>query len=313
MRVIFMGTPDFAVPALTALIGQGHDIVAVYTREPKPAGRGMELKVSPVHDCAAKFGIPVHTPKSLRSEEALNLFASHAADVAVVAAYGLILPPAILAVPEFGCVNLHGSLLPRWRGAAPIQRAIMAGDSQSGIMVMQMEAGLDTGPVSLAETVPITDTTTAQDLHDQLSALGADLIVRALAALERGSLHFEPQADEGVVYAAKIDKAEAKIDWSRPAARVLRHIHSLSPFPGAFCQLEIAPDTLERLKILRVRQADIKAEGQGPAGTVLDEALTIACGSGAIQVQFVQRAGKAPMSRDEFLRGSKVLKGMRLL
>ena len=317
MRVVFMGTPDFAVPALTALIGQGHEIVAVYTREPKPAGRGMALKLSAVHACADKFGLPVHTPKSLRGDEALELFQTHQGDVAVVAAYGLILPPAILALPEFGCLNLHGSLLPRWRGAAPIQRAIMAGDERSGVMVMQMEAGLDTGPVSLFETVKITDTMTAQDLHDQLAMLGADLIVRALAALERGSLHFHPQPVEGVVYAAKIEKAEARIDWSEPASEVLRHIHGLSPFPGAYFEVDLGrgqdAQKPERIKALRVKH--VKGQGtagQGGTGVTLDDALTIACGVDAVQLTHVQRAGKAPMSAEEFLRGSKVPKGTRL-
>ncbi len=328
MRVVFMGTPDFAVPALTALIGQGHKIVAVYTREPKPAGRGMALKLSAVHACADKFGLPVHTPKTLRGEAALELFQSHKADVAVVAAYGLILPPAILAVPELGCLNLHGSLLPRWRGAAPVQRAIMAGDDSSGVMVMQMEEGLDTGPVSLFETVKISDTMTAQDLHDQLAMLSADLIVRALAALERGSLHFRPQRSEGIVYATKIDKAEARIDWSKPATEVLRHIHGLSPFPGAYFEVDLGRG-LERIKALRVKP--IEGEGGaglgdaglggaglggaelGAAGLALDDALTIACRTGAIRLERIQRAGKAPMSAEEFLRGSKVPKGTLLL
>lgn len=307
MRIIFMGTPDFSVPSLTALIAQGHEIVAVYTREPKPAGRGMALKLSPVHECAQKFGIPVFTPKSLRSEEALELFRSHEADVAVVVAYGLILPPAILAVPEFGCLNLHGSLLPRWRGAAPIQRAIMAGDAESGIMVMQMEEGLDTGPVSLGERVAITPQMTAQDLHDKLSNLGADLIVRALAALERGSLQFTPQPEASVVYAAKIEKAEARIDWSKPALAVLSHIHGLSPFPGAYFEVDLGRGP-ERIKALRGELVS----GQGEAGQTLDDALTIACGAGAVRLERIQRAGKAPMSAEEFLRGSKLPKGTRL-
>lgn len=312
MRVVFMGTPDFAVPALTALIGQGHEIVAVYTREPKPAGRGMALKLSAVHTCANTFGLPVHTPKTLRGEAALELFQSHQADVAVVAAYGLILPPLILAVPEFGCLNLHGSLLPRWRGAAPIQRAIMAGDDRSGVMVMQMEAGLDTGPVSLFETVKITDTMTAQDLHDQLAMLSADLIVRALAALERGSLHFSPQAAQGVVYATKIDKAEARIEWSKPAPAVLRHIHGLSPFPGAYFEVDLGRGQ-ENVKSERIKALHVKlVEGQGDSGQALDDALTIACGTGAIRLERIQRAGKAPMSAEEFLRGSKVPKGTLL-
>jgi methionyl-tRNA formyltransferase len=234
MRIVFMGTPDFSVPVLAEIIGQGHEVVAAYTRAPKPAGRGMELKLSPVHAMAQRFGIPVHTPKSLRTPEAADLFASHDADVAVVVAYGLILPEAILEAPRECCLNLHASLLPRWRGAAPIQRAIMAGDAATGVMVMKMDIGLDTGPVAMAERVSISPDMTAGELHDKLSPLGADLMGRALAALSRGGLTFQPQAEAGVTYAHKIEKAEARIDWTLPAKAVHDHIRGLSPFPGAF-------------------------------------------------------------------------------
>ena len=302
MRIIFMGTPDFSVPVLTEIIGQGHEVVAVYTRAPKPAGRGMGERRSPVHDLAAGFGIPVHTPKSLRSEEAADLFRSHEADVAVVVAYGLILPKPILDAPSEGCLNLHGSLLPRWRGAAPIQRAIMAGDAQTGVMVMQMEEGLDTGPVGMAERVTIGADETTGELHDRLSRLGADLMVRALAALSRGSLVFTPQASDGIVYAHKIEKAESRIDWSRPAQAVHDHIRGLSPFPGAWFEADFGRGP-ERIKVLRTTLA----KGQGSAGQRLGDDLTIACGDGAVRLLQVQRAGKGPVSADEFLRGVRTL------
>ena len=304
MRVVFMGTPDFSVPVMTEILGQGHEIVAVYTRAPKPAGRGMELKRSPVHELADRFGIEVHTPKSLRTEEAAELFRSHEADVAVVVAYGLILPPAILEAPSEGCLNLHASLLPRWRGAAPIQRAIMAGDKETGVMVMKMDEGLDTGPVAMVERIAITPDMTAGELHDRLSVLGADLMVRALSALSRGSLSFQPQAQEGVTYAHKIEKAEARMDWTRSAAELHNHVRGLSSFPGAFFEVDFGKGP-ERIKVLRSKLAS----GQGAPGTLLDEALTIACGQGALQILDVQRAGKAPMKADEFLRGARLSKG----
>ena len=302
MRIVFMGTPDFSVPVLTEILGQGHEVVAVYTRAPKPAGRGMELKLSPVHALAARFGIEVHTPKSLRTPDAAELFRSHDADVAVVVAYGLILPEDILAAPRLGCLNLHASLLPRWRGAAPIQRAIMAGDAQTGVMVMQMEEGLDTGPVGMAERVTIGADETTGELHDRLSRLGADLMVRALAALSRGSLVFTPQAADGVVYAHKIEKAESRIDWSRPAQAVHDHIRGLSPFPGAWFEADFGRGP-ERIKVLRTTLA----KGQGSAGQRLGDDLTIACGDGAVRLLQVQRAGKGPVSADEFLRGVRTL------
>ena len=307
MRVVFMGTPDFSVPVMTEILGQGHEIVAVYTRAPKPAGRGMDLRPSPVHALADKFGIPVFTPKTLRHGEEIARFAAHEADVAVVVAYGLILPKAVLDAPRLGCLNLHASLLPRWRGAAPIQRAIMAGDAETGVMVMKMEEGLDTGPVGMVERVTITPDMTASDLHDRLSMIGADLMVRALAAFSRDSLHFTPQSEEGVTYAHKIEKAEARIDWRRSAAELHNHVRGLSPFPGAFFEVDFGKG-LERIKVLRSKVAS----GQGAPGALLDDALTIACGQGALQILDVQRAGKAPMKADEFLRGARLSKGFVL-
>ena len=288
---------------LTENIGQGHEVVAVYTRAPKPAGRrGLELTPSPVQRTAEGFGIPVLTPKTLRDEDAAETFRAHDADVAVVVAYGLILPKPILDAPADGCLNLHGSLLPRWRGAAPIQRAIMAGDAETGVMVMQMEEGLDTGPVGMAERVTIGADETTGELHDRLSRLGADLMVRALAALSRGSLVFTPQAADGVVYAHKIEKAESRIDWSRPAQAVHDHIRGLSPFPGAWFEADFGRGP-ERIKVLRTTLA----KGQGTAGQRLGDDLTIACGDGAVRLLQVQRAGKGPVSADEFLRGVRDL------
>jgi methionyl-tRNA formyltransferase len=307
LRLIFMGTPDFSVPTLLELVAHGHEIVAVYTRAPKPGGRrGLQLQPTPVEEAARKLGIPVLTPKTLKTQEALDEFSAFDADAAVVVAYGMILPQAILDAPKLGCYNLHASLLPRWRGAAPINRAIMAGDAESGVMVMKMDVGLDTGDVAMAERLPISDAMTASDLHDALSPLGADLMVRAMAALERGTLQLAKQSEQGVTYAAKIDKAEAKIDWSEPAHAVLRHIHGLSPFPGAWG--EIAGEAA-RVKVLRCELA----KGAGAPGTVLDDRLTIACGEGAIRIIELQRAGKAPMKAADFLRGTPVKPGTRLV
>ncbi|WP_426613160.1 methionyl-tRNA formyltransferase [Bradyrhizobium sp. McL0616] len=304
LRLIFMGTPDFSVPTLLELVAHGHEIVAVYTRAPKPGGRrGLQLQQTPVEEAARKLGVPVLTPKTLKTPEALDAFRSFDADAAVVVAYGMILPQAILDAPKLGCYNLHASLLPRWRGAAPINRAIMAGDAESGVMVMKMDVGLDTGDVAMAERLAITDNMTAVDLHDRLSRLGADLMVRAMAALARGGLQLKKQSDDGVTYAAKIDKAEARIDWTRPAREVLRHIHGLSPFPGAWAELENA-----RVKILRCELA----KGAGAPGEVLDDQLTIACGEGAIRILELQREGKARMQATDFLRGVKVEPPMRL-
>ncbi|HUN95053.1 MAG TPA: methionyl-tRNA formyltransferase [Bradyrhizobium sp.] len=306
LRLIFMGTPDFAVPTLLELVAHGHEIAAVYTRAARPAGRGMKLQPSPVEQEARRLGIPVLTPTTLKTPEALEEFRAHQADAAVVVAYGMILPQAILDAPEFGCFNLHGSLLPRWRGAAPINRAIMAGDAETGVMVMKMDAGLDTGDVAMAERIAITDRMTALDLHDALAPLGADLMVRAMAALGRGGLQLTKQSEQGVTYAAKIDKAEARIDWTGPAREVLRHIHGLSPFPGAWCEMAGEAEQV-RVKILRCELLD----RSGIPGGVLDEHLAVACGQGAIRILELQRAGKQPMKADEFLRGTLLKPGAR--
>jgi len=298
LKVIFMGTPDFAVPTLTEIVAAGHDVVAVYTRAPKPAGRGQGERKSPVHLAAEGFGIPVRTPKSLRSDEEQAAFAALGADVGVIVAYGLILPKPILDAPRLGCLNLHGSLLPRWRGAAPIQRAVLAGDARTGIMVMQMDEGLDTGPVGLVDEMPIGPDMTTGELHDKMMRVGADLMGRALAALERGSLTFTPQAEEGVTYAKKIEKAESRIDWSRPAEEVHNLIRGMSPFPGAWFELELNGVTT-RIKVLR----STLAAGSGAPGTILPD-LTIACGGGAVRLLSVQREGKAAMDAATFLRGA---------
>ena len=307
LRLIFMGTPDFSVPTLLELVAHGHEVVAVYTRAPKPAGRGMKLQPTPVEQEARRLGIPALTPTTLRTAEALAEFRAHNADAAVVVAYGMILPQAILDAPRYGCFNLHASLLPRWRGAAPINRAIMAGDAESGVMVMKMDVGLDTGDVAMAERIAITDAMTAADLHDALAPLGADLMVRAMGGLERGGLTLTKQSEDGVTYAAKIEKTEARIDWQRPAREVLRHIHGLSPFPGAWC--EIAGDgEPARIKILRCEFAN----GSGTPGEVLDGTLTSACGEGAIRILELQREGKARMKAADFLRGTPLRAGGRL-
>jgi methionyl-tRNA formyltransferase len=301
LRLIFMGTPDFAVPTLVDIVGRGHDVVAVYTRAPRPAGRGMELKPSPVEQAARGFGLNVLTPATLRATEAQEIFRGHDADAAVVLAYGLILPKPILEGVELGCFNLHASLLPRWRGAAPINRAIMAGDPESGVMVMRMDEGLDTGPVALAERVGIGPDMTAGELHDALAPIGADLMGRALAALERGALALTPQPATGITYAAKIANAETRIDWDKPCKTVHDHIRGLSPFPGAWCEL---PDGA-RAKVLRTTQG----EGSGPPGTVLDDQLTVACREGAVRILELQRAGKQVMKAEDFLRGAQIARG----
>jgi methionyl-tRNA formyltransferase len=306
LRLIFMGTPDFAVPTLLRLAEHGHQIAAVYTREARPAGRGMKLQPSPVEREARRLGIAVLTPKTLKTPEAREQFRSHGADAAVVVAYGMILPQAILDAPKYGCYNLHASLLPRWRGAAPLNRAIMAGDVESGVMVMKMDAGLDTGDVAMTERIAVTDAMTASDLHEALAPLGADLMVHAMAALERGELQLKKQGDEGVTYAAKIDKAEARIDWNRPARDVLRHIHGLSPFPGGWCEMPLDGEQV-RVKILRCELA----KGAGEPGELLDDRLTIACKVGAIRVLELQRAGKPPMKADAFLNGTPLQPPMR--
>jgi methionyl-tRNA formyltransferase len=306
LRLIFMGTPEFAVPTLRGLAEHGHQIVAVYTREAKPAGRGMKLQPTPIELEARRLGIPVLRPTTLKTPEAPQEFRAHNADAAVVVAYGMILPQAILDAPKLGCFNLHASLLPRWRGAAPINRAIMAGDDESGVMVMKMDAGLDTGDVAMAERAAITDAMTAADLHDALAPLGAGLMARAVGALERGDLQLNRQSEVGVTYAAKIDKAEARIGWAKPARAVLRHIHGLSPFPGAWCEMPIEGEV--RVKILRCELA----EGSGVPGELLDDRLTIACKEGAIRILELQRAGKQPMKADDFLRGTPLKPPARL-
>jgi methionyl-tRNA formyltransferase len=304
LRLIFMGTPDFAVPTLVELAARGHDIAAVYTRAAKPAGRGMDLQDTPVAREARRLGLPVLTPKTFKDDLARVAFADHDADAAVVVAYGLILPQAVLEAPKLGCFNVHASLLPRWRGAAPINRAIMAGDTESGVTIMRMDEGLDTGAMAMADRLPILSDMTAGDLHDALARLGADLMARALAALERGTLTLTPQPENGVTYAAKIAKEETRIDWKKPWRQVHDHIRGLSPFPGAWFEIDGV-----RVKALRSTRGD----GQGNPGTVLDDKLTIACGDGAVRLVQVQRAGKQPMSADDFLRGAMVSRGTRLI
>ena len=304
MRIVFMGTPDFAVPTLVELAGGGGEIAAVYTRAPKSAGRGMAARRSPVHEAAERLRLPVHHPATLKGDAAAETFRAHQADVAVVVAYGLLLPQPILAAPKFGCLNIHASLLPRWRGAAPIARAIMAGDAETGVSIMRMEEGLDTGPVALTERVPIALDSTAGDLHDRLAKLGADLMTRALAALERGALAFKPQAEAGATYAKKIDKGETRIDWSRPWQAVHDHIRGLSPVPGAW--FEMAQGSQPR-RVRALRSA--RGEGAGRPGLVLDGRLTVACGEGAVRLIEVQRAGARPLSAEEFLRGTPLPAG----
>jgi methionyl-tRNA formyltransferase len=303
MRLIFMGTPDFSVPTLVELAGRGHDIAAVYTRAAKPAGRGMEMQPTPVEREARRLGVPVHTPKTLKDAAAQETFRAHNADAAVVIAYGLILPKPILNAPKLGCFNVHASLLPRWRGAAPINRAIMAGDAESGVTIMKMDEGLDTGAMAMIECMPIGPDMTAGELHDTLSRLGADLMARALAALERGSLALTPQSEQGVTYAGKISNAETRIDWSKPWQQVHDHIRGLSPVPGAWFELNGA-----RVKVLR----STKGEGSGAPGTTLDDKLTIACGDGPVRLTLIQRAGKQPMSAEDFLRGTPVKAGTKV-
>ena len=300
MKIVFMGTPDFAVPTLRALHAAAHTIVAVYTQPPRPAGRGKKPRPSPVQQTAEELGIPVFSPKSLKSPQEQEAFAALGADVGVVAAYGLILPQAVLDAPKHGCLNVHASILPRWRGAAPIHRAIMAGDEGTGVTIMQMEAGLDTGPMLAAVRTPIGVKTTG-DLTQELADLGAQLMVGTLREL---SIHVPiAQDDDEATYAPKIDKAEAKIDFSAAASDVVRHIHGLSPFPGAWCEIGG-----ERVKMLRAETID----AQGGSGSVIDDDLTIACGDGAIRPLRLQRAGKPAMDRADFLRGYPVAQGVTI-
>jgi methionyl-tRNA formyltransferase len=303
LRLIFMGTPEFAVPALSELVAAGHEICAVYTRAPKAAGRGLSEKLSSVHQFAQKVGLQVFHSASLRNTKEQEQLRTFKPDAIIVVAYGMLLPQVVLDTPPLGCLNLHASLLPRWRGAAPIQRAIMAGDTESGITVMHMEVGLDTGPIAIAEKIAITPHMTAGELHDALSKLGGDLIHRALGALERGALSFTPQSENGVTYAHKIGKEETKIDWSRSAEEIHNHIRGLSPAPGAWFSLKG-----ERIKILRSEIVN----AQGKVGYILDDKLTIACGKKAISPLYLQRAGKQPLSREDFLRGFPIPEGTKL-
>jgi methionyl-tRNA formyltransferase len=302
LRLAFMGTPDFAVPTLAELIAQGHDIACVYSQPPRPAGRGMSLEPGPVHKFAEAAKLPVRTPLSLKDAEEQAVFAALDLDAAIVVAYGLLLPKAILEAPQLGCFNLHGSLLPRWRGAAPIQRAVMAGDAETGVMVMRMNEGLDTGPVLMAERTPI-GRKTSGELTAELSRLGADLMVRALGALERGAVTPQGQAEDGVTYAKKILKDEARIDWSKSAREVDCHIRGLSPFPGAWTQVHG-----ERLKVLYAEPV----AGSGRPGIALDDGLTIACGDGAVTLRKVQRAGGKAMDAAALLKGFAVPRGTQL-
>jgi methionyl-tRNA formyltransferase len=294
LRLIYMGTPDFAVPALEALIAAGHEVVCVYSQPPRRAGRGQKERPSPVHAFAESQDINVRTPKSLRDPEAQTEFAELNAGVAVVAAYGLILPPAILEAPRLGCLNIHASLLPRWRGAAPIHRAILAGDDETGVTVMQMDKGLDTGGILLSKSVPITPTTTASDLHDALAALGGPLVVQALDGLSSGILNETPQPEAGVTYAEKLSRDEGRLDWTRSAAYLARAVRAFTPWPGAWFDHDGA-----RIKVLEAAVAS----GTAAPGTVLDDALTIACSEGALRLLTVQRSGRGPVDTASFLRG----------
>jgi methionyl-tRNA formyltransferase len=304
LRLIFMGTPDFAVPCLSELLVEGHDVAAVYSQPPRKAGRGMSEKPSPVHAFAAEAGLPVLTPRNFRSAKAQEQFVALDADVAVVVAYGLILPRAVLEAPRCGCLNIHASLLPRWRGAAPIQRAIMAGDAETGVMIMRMEEGLDTGPICMSERVPISPDVTAGELHNELATRGAKLIASALRLLETEGLECAPQSGQGVTYAAKISNEETRIDWTQPAAEVHNRIRALSPYPGAWFEALLAGRP-ERVKALR----SVLVPGRGEPGQVIDGMLTVACGQGAIQLTQLQRAGRKPMASAEFLRGFPIGRG----
>jgi methionyl-tRNA formyltransferase len=308
LRLVFMGTPDFAVPTLAAIVARGHDVAAVFTRAPQPAGRGMELRPSPVEREARRLGIAVLTPNTLRLAQAQDAFRAQSADAAVVVAYGLILPRPILDAPRFGCFNLHASALPRWRGAAPINRAIMAGDAETGVVVMQMAEGLDTGPVAMTTRIAIGPDMTAGELHDELARCGADLMVGALDALEHGSLELTPQPQEGVTYAAKVDKSETRIDWTRPWKAVHDHCRGLSPYPGAWFELPDSGASPARVKVLRAS----RGEGVATPGTVIDDKFTVACGDGAVRILELQRAGRQPMGAKEFLRGVPLAIGTRL-
>lgn len=301
MRLVFMGSPDFSVPVLEALLAAGHKVACVYSQPPKPAGRGHKERPCPVHAFAESKGLPVRTPRSLKSHEEQAAFADLKVDAAVVAAYGLILPKAVLDAPRFGCVNVHASLLPRWRGAAPIQRAILAGDTESGVTIMRMDEGLDTGAMLLKEAVAIGPETTASSLHDALSALGARLIVRALEDLP--SLKPEPQPEEGVTYARKLEREEGRIDWTLEAVFLERQVRALNPWPGVWFERAGA-----RIKVLAAEAV----AGRGAPGLVLDDRLAVACGTGALRLVRVQKEGKGPMAAEDFLRGNPIPTGTRV-
>lgn len=298
-----MGSPDFAVPTLEGIVSAGHDVACVYSQPPRPAGRGKELRRTAVHEVAAKHGIDVRTPLNFKAQEDRDAFLALKLDVAVVVAYGLLLPKAILDAPRFGCFNLHGSILPRWRGAAPIHRAVMAGDQLTGVQVMKMDVGLDTGPVMLTATTPISESDTTGDVHDRLSVLGAGIMVEALAALEAGPVVLKQQSGEGLTIAPKVSAAEARIDWSLPAADVAARIRGMSPFPGAWFELDG-----QRIKVLHA----LADTGAGSPGQVLDDELKVACGSGAVRLTRLQRAGKGQMTADEFQRGARIPEGRTL-
>ena len=303
LRIAFMGSPDFAVPALEAILAAGHEVVCVYSQPPRPAGRGKELRKTAVHELAERHGIEVRTPVNFKPAADREAFGALKLDVAVVVAYGLLLPQTVLDMPRLGCFNLHGSVLPRWRGAAPIHRAVMAGDKVTGVQVMKMEAGLDTGPVMLTATTPIKEDDTTGDVHDRLSVQGADLMVKALAELEAGPVKLATQAEDGVTIAAKVSPVEAKIHWANPAAAVAAHIRGLSPFPGAWFEMDG-----QRIKALHARAET----GSGEPGVVRDDMLLVACGEGAVRLTRLQRAGKGQMTADEFQRGARIAKGRRL-
>jgi methionyl-tRNA formyltransferase len=307
LNIVFMGTPDFSVPVLDAILKAGHRVAAVYSQPPRPAGRGMAEQLSAVHRFAQSKGLTVATPMNFKAEADRQAFVDLRADAAVVVAYGLILPEEVLAAPRLGCFNVHASKLPRWRGAAPIQRAIMAGDSTTAVMVMRMDRGLDTGPVCLSRDIAISDSVTAGELHDVLARAGADVMVDALARLEAGTLTAQPQSDSGVTYASKINKSEARIDFTAAAADAANHIRGLSPFPGAWFETALAGKP-ERIKVLRAAAVS----GHGAPGIVLDDQLTIACGTGAVRLLEVQRAGKKAALTADFLRGFKITAGDRL-
>lgn len=305
LRLIFMGTPDFAVPALHALKAAGHEIKAVYCQPPKPAGRGHEIQKTPIHRASEEMGLEIRTPKTLRDEAEQNHLKALAPDAIVVAAYGLILPQAVLDIPRLGCLNIHGSLLPRWRGAAPIHRALLAGDSETGITIMRMEAGLDTGPMLLKDSISITPTSTASSLHDALAEMGAKLIVQTLDLAAQGRLTEIKQPEEGVTYAAKLTREDGVIDWTRPAADIERQVRGLNPWPGAFFKLGE-----ETIKVLKAEPAPQNIAC--PPATLLDEDFTVVCGDGTLRLTLVQRAGKKPIDGASFLRGARLAKGERL-